>query len=253
MAKMNEDIMNNVLEKIDNLNSTIMANKDSSSKIMLYLANKNKELEEKIIVNESAIAGLHKDIDDLIEAENHSYNEIERLNGELKKYEEQLNKYEEKLKALEEQIKDQKTANDKTNKTIESNTKALNKSIDGILSAQKDLKNDIIDSNTELKKVSDKVQEASTSGLGFILVDDTHKLSKFWSFLFKLFHYKQLKKIEEEKEQAEQIRQQKIAEELERKRREEEEKLLEQIAAEQKEKQQNIKKIKDILGSTGKK
>ena len=239
---MSEDVLSNVVKQIDALNALILENKESSSKVMIYLANKNKELEAKMLANDKTIMAIRNDINDIIEAENHSYNEIETIMAEIAELKELENRQIAKIKELESKFAKHQDENKKTEKSFDVVNKSLFNSIDSLKEEQSKIEEKIKDIETKTNTISDEISEKLIDTKDYILFDrKNNEMSKLRKFFYKIFHYKQFKQLELQKQEEEKIRQQQIQEELEKKKQQEEA-----------QRNQKRNQIKDILNSTKK-
>jgi hypothetical protein len=223
---MNEDTLNIVLAKINDLNKLFLDNKDSSTKILMYLANKAKELDAKVIANEKDIILVKSDINDIVEAENNSYNEIQSLKAEVLKIKDLQNKQNAKIKELESKLSKYKEEN----------------KIDELKVEQAKIQDAINSLNKQINAINEDISEKLIETKDYILFDrNNYEMSKFRKFIYKIFHYREIKRLELQKQEEEKIRQEEIKQELERKKQEEAEKIIEKR-----------NQIKDILNSTKK-
>ena len=223
---MNEDTLNIVLAKINDLNKLFLDNKDSSTKIMMYLANKAKELDAKVLANEKDIILVKSDINDIVEAENNSYNEIQSLKVEVLKIKDLQNKQNAKIKELESKLAKYKEENN----------------IDELKAEQAKIQDAINSLNEQINAMNEDISEKLIETKDYILFDrNNYEMSKFRKFIYKIFHYREIKRLELQKLEEEKIRQEEIKQELERKKQEEAEKIIEKR-----------NQIKDILNSTKK-
>lgn len=223
---MNEDTLNIVLAKINDLNKLFLDNKDSSTKIMMYLANKAKELDAKVLANEKDIILVKSDINDIVEAENNSYNEIQSLKVEVLKIKDLQNKQNTKIKELESKLSKYKEENN----------------IDELKAEQAKIQDAINSLNEQINAMNEDISEKLIETKDYILFDrNNYEMSKFRKFIYKIFHYREIKRLELQKREEEKIRQEEIKQELERKKQEEAEKIIEKR-----------NQIKDILNSTKK-
>lgn len=223
---MNEDTLNIVLAKINDLNKLFLDNKDSSTKIMMYLANKAKELDAKVLANEKDIILVKSDINDIVEAENNSYNEIQSLKVEVLKIKDLQNKQNAKIKELESKLSKYKEENN----------------IDELKAEQAKIQDAINSLNEQINAMNEDISEKLIETKDYILFDrNNYEMSKFRKFIYKIFHYREIKRLELQKQEEEKIRQEEIKQELERKKQEEAEKIIEKR-----------NQIKDILNSTKK-
>lgn len=232
---MDENTLNNILNQIESLNKLFLENKESSSKVMVFLANKNKELETKMLANDKVIMGIRNDINDIIEAENHSYNEIETIKGEIIEIKQLLNTQTIKIKEIESKLLKHQEENKKTEKSFDMINKSLFESIDSLKTEQTAINEKFSNIQNSIEVINNNFNEKLVDTKNYILFDRrNNNVSKLRKFFYRIFNYRKLKQLEFEKEQQ-------IKEEQLRKEQEENQK-----------KQDKLNQIKNILNSTKK-
>ena len=216
--EMQEEILNTLLTKLNDLSSSVVANKESTSKILMYLANKNKELEDKLNSQENTILELRNDLNEVIEGENNLYIELQNIKSD----------FETKLKSLNDKIQN--------NKNIDLKLNPLKEDIKGLYKSYDDINNLVNNCLVETKN--------------YILIDYSKKEpSKIKQFFYKIFNYRKIRQLKMQKEEEERLRIEKQKEEEERLRIENEKRKAEEAKENEIKKKQQRSQIKEILNS----